>query len=112
MLAARTWLVSSLPLAAMHRALREALKIGTQSIVSIVFWVVDFSPLCFVFLNFIFVVFAPVTSDLKAFLAKCCKRSSFPLSPQNIDNSVKLRGDHWHRTCCTLGKEYVGPGEG
>lgn len=42
MLAARTWLVSSLPLAAMHIALREALKIGTQSIVSIVFWVVDF----------------------------------------------------------------------
>lgn len=44
MLAARTWLVSSLPLAAMHIALREALKIGTQSIVSIVFWVVDFFP--------------------------------------------------------------------
>lgn len=42
MLAARTWLVSSLPLAAMHIALREALKIGTQSIVSIVFLVVDF----------------------------------------------------------------------
>lgn len=42
MLAARTWLVSSLPLAAMHIALREALKIGTQSIVSIVFWVVDY----------------------------------------------------------------------
>lgn len=41
MLAARTWLVSSLPLAAMHIALREALKIGTQSIVSIVFLVVD-----------------------------------------------------------------------
>jgi len=42
LLAARTWLVSSLPLAAMHIALREALKIGTQSIVSFVFWVVDF----------------------------------------------------------------------
>lgn len=64
MLAARTWLVSSLPLAAMHIALREALKIGTQSIVSIVFWVVDFfPPLCFIFLNFIFVVFVLVPSD-------------------------------------------------
>lgn len=64
MLAARTWLVSSLPLAAMHIALREALKIGTQSIVSIVFWVVDFFfHLCFIFLNFIFVVFVLVPSD-------------------------------------------------
>lgn len=59
MLAARTWLVSSLPLAAMHIALREALKIGTQSIVSIVFWVVDyFFFLHFIFVNFISVVFA------------------------------------------------------
>lgn len=56
MLAARTWLVSSLPLAAMHIASREALKIGTQSIVSVVFWVVDF----FFFLHFIFVGFISV----------------------------------------------------
>lgn len=65
MLAARTWLVSSLPLAAMHIALREALKIGTQSIVSVVFWVVDFFFfLHFIFVGFISVVFAqcPLTS--------------------------------------------------
>lgn len=64
MLAARTWLVSSLPLAAMHIALREALKIGTQSIVSVVFWVVDFFFLHFIFVRFISVVFAqcPLTS--------------------------------------------------
>lgn len=37
MLAARTWRLSSLPLAAMHIALRKALKIGTQSITFIVF---------------------------------------------------------------------------
>lgn len=55
MLAARTWLVSSLPLAAMHIALREALKIGTQSIVSVVFWVVDFffSSILFLFVLFL-----------------------------------------------------------
>lgn len=63
MLAARTWLVSSLPLAAMHIALREALKIGTQSVVSIVFWVVDFF-FCFIFCSFIFVVFVQVPSDI------------------------------------------------
>lgn len=81
MLAARTWLVSSLPLAAMHIALREALKIGTQSIVSIVFLVVDFFSLCFLFLNFIFVVFVLVPSDFQAFLVKCCVRSGFPSPP-------------------------------
>lgn len=54
LLAARTWLVSSLPLAAMHIALREALKIGTQSIVSIVVWVVDFFPPLFYFPKFYF----------------------------------------------------------
>lgn len=82
MLAARTWLLSSLPLAAMHIALREALKIGTQSIVSIVFWVVDFFSLCFLFLNFIFVVFVLAPSDFQAFLVKRCVRSGFPSSPR------------------------------
>lgn len=82
MLAARTWLVSSLPLAAMHIALREALKIGTQSIVSIVFSVVDFFfPHCFLFLNFIFLVFVLVPYDFQAFLVKCCLRSGFPSPP-------------------------------
>lgn len=50
LLAARTWLVSSLPLAAMHIALREALKIGTQSIVSIV--CVFFPPYLFLLILF------------------------------------------------------------
>lgn len=66
MLAARTWLVSSLPLAAMHIALREALKIGTQSVVSIVFWVVDFffSVLFSVVLFLWYLYKCPLTSRL------------------------------------------------
>lgn len=59
MLAARTWLVSSLPLAAMHIALREALKIGTPSIVSVVFWVVDFFFFSILFLLVLFLWYLP-----------------------------------------------------
>lgn len=32
----------------------------------------------------------------------------FPLSPQNVDNSVELRGDDWHRMCCYWERVCVG----
>lgn len=107
MLAARTWLVSSLPLAAMHIALREALKIGTQSIVSVVFWVVDFFFSPFYFCSFYFCGICPVPSDILGFLIKRCGRSGFPFSPKT-QITVKLRGDQRHKTCYVLGKCFRG----
>lgn len=67
MLAAGTWLLSSLPLAAMHIALRKALKIGTQSIIFIVSTPPPTLPYQFLSLKFISVVFLQVPFDISPF---------------------------------------------